>query len=301
MTFEDLELFRALAERLSFTEAAKVVAMSQPTASRRIRAMEDELGARLIVRDSYPLSLTPFGYLFLNFADEVLQKYRALVLTADQNHSIIGTLTIATSSSPAARLVSQWMAEFLSAHPGVHVRLSEMHSAAVQEQVAQGEAEIGFMGVPPTHPDLMGFPIADDEIVLLVPKTSVFQALKRPLSWFELCQAPFVMRRLGSGTRQVVEAALNERNWPPLTHIVLEVDTAAAVIDAVETGLGAGFVSRELLFRRELRRCSPCPVQDLSLIRPLFLVYHVERLEKEPLAYQFLRYAQWKLERRGPI
>ncbi|MCY0880193.1 MAG: LysR family transcriptional regulator [Firmicutes bacterium] len=299
MTFEDLELFRAVAERLSFTDAAKAVAMSQPTASRRIRAMEEELGATLIVRDSTPLSLTPFGFLFLNFADEVLQKYRALVLTADQNHSIIGTLTIATSSSPAARLVTQWMAEFLTAHPGVHVRLTEMHSAAVEEAVLRGDAEIGFMGIAPQHPDLVGFPIGDDDIVLLVPKSGPFQQLRRPLNWAQLYDAPFIVRRPGSGTRKVVEAAVKERGWPWLTRVVLEVDTAAALIDAVESGLGAGFVSRELLFRRELRRSAPCPVHDLVLVRPLYLAYHVDRVHQRPLAYQFLRYAQWKVEHGG--
>jgi DNA-binding transcriptional LysR family regulator len=132
MTFDDLALFWAVAERQSVTDAAKATSMSQPSASRRLKAMEQELGAPLVDRTTYPLSLTPFGFLFLDFADDILKRYRALRLTAGQNHSVIGKLTVATSTSPAARLVTRWMADFIVAHPGVHLELQEMNSQEVE-------------------------------------------------------------------------------------------------------------------------------------------------------------------------
>ncbi|MCL5115595.1 MAG: LysR family transcriptional regulator [Firmicutes bacterium] len=295
MTFEDLELFWALAERQSITDAARTVSVSQPTASRRLKAMEEELGAELVDRDTYPLSLTPFGFLFLNFADEVLQKYRALRLTAGTNHSIIGTLTVATSSSPAARLVTRWMADFVTAHPGIHLRLAEMNSAEVERQIDDGYVELGFMGSLPSTPDLVSLPIADDEIVLLVPHHPPFGNWPRPVPWDLVHSAPFIIRTPGSATQKTVDHSIRERGWPPLSHVVLEVDTGAAVIDAVESGLGAGFVSRELLFRRELTKSSPWPVKSLNIARPFYLVHHRARIESQPTAREFLRYARLRL------
>lgn len=298
MTFEDLELFWALAERQSVTEAARAVSLSQPTASRRLRAMEEELGGRLVDREVHPLTLTPFGLLFLDFADEALKRYRALRLAAGQNHSILGRLTVATSSSPAARVVTRWMADFIAAEPGVHLELCEMNTEQVETQIAQGEADIGFMGRPAHHPEVTAIPIAEDDIVLLVPQAVMPPSLGRTIDWEAARTLPFIARRAGSGTQQVVFDRLDELSWPRPSHIVLEVDTASAVLDAVESGLGAGFVSRELLFRRDLRHAAPMPVRGLSLTRFFYLAYNEERIIRQSVAQQFLRYATLRLGQR---
>lgn len=295
MTFEDLELFWALAERQNITEAARTVSMSQPTASRRLKAMEEELGSRLVDRDSHPLNLTPFGFLFLDFADDVLKRYRALVVTADQNHSVIGRLTIATSSSPAARLVTRFIANFVAAYPGVHLELWEMNSGDVERHIADEDLVIGFTGIAATHPAVMSVPIADDEIVLLVPNQLPLASARRPVEWEAVRRLPFIVRRGGSGTQAVVSNALKEQRYEEPHHVVLEVDSASALIDAVESGLGAGFVSRELLFRRELPHSTQVPVKGLAITRPFYLAYHAERVNDYPIARQFLRYATWRL------
>ncbi|PSR21161.1 MAG: LysR family transcriptional regulator [Sulfobacillus acidophilus] len=270
--------------------------MSQPSASRRLKAMEQELGAALVDRTVSPVSLTPFGFLFLDFADDILKRYRALKLSAGQNHSVIGRLTVATSTSPAARLVTRWMADFITAHPGVHLELREMSSQEVEQRIANNDASIGFMGVPAHSPDITSYPIGEDEIVLLIPHHPLFANLSHPVLWESLYALPFICRRPGSGTQSVINQALIERGWPLCRHIVLEVDTGTAIIDAVESGLGAGFVSRELLFRRELRRARPVAVKDFSITRPFYLAYRPHRLSTDAVAYQFLRYASLRLE-----
>ncbi len=298
MTFEDLELFWALAERQSITEAAHMMRVSQPTASRRLKAMEEELGAALLDRGAHPLSLTPFGFLFLDFADEVLQKLRGLKLNAGNNHSIIGTLTVATSSSPAARLVTRWMVEFIKANPGVHLRLEEMNSDAVERHVLDHESLIGFMGVKPHDRRLTAMAIGEDEIVLIIPRQSPYSDLPHPAPWERLRTLPFVSRTPGSGTESVVAEALRIRDWAPQAHRTLEVDTASRLIDAVESGLGVGFVSRELLFRRDLERSTVWPIKNFRVTRPLYLVFDPNQIQSAPTARAFLRYASLQLHSR---
>jgi DNA-binding transcriptional LysR family regulator len=298
VTFEDLEFFWALAERQSITEAGKAVSISQPTASRRLKAMEEELGGQLVDRNAYPLSLTPFGFLLLDFADDVLKRYHALMLRRDQDHSVIGRLTIATSSSPAARLVTRMVADFITAQPGVHVELWEMNSREVEQRIAAGDAPVGFMGVPAQIPEIATLPVAEDEIVLLIPHHPLFSQLRRTVQWEAVQPLPFVVRRVGSGTQATISRALAKRGWAEPRHVVLEVDTAAAMIDAVESGLGAGFVSRELLFRRELRHATPVAVRGLSISRPFYLAYHPDRIRLAPIASEFLRLA--RLQAREP-
>lgn len=294
MTFEDLELFWALAERQSITDAAEAMRMSQPTASRRLKAMEEELGAPLLDRGSHPLGLTPFGFLFLDFSDEVLQKYRALKLNAGANQSMIGTLTVATSSSPAARLVTRWMADFVKANPGIQLRLAEMNSQDVERHVLEHEMDLGFMGTSPADASVTSLPIADDHIVLIAPRQGAFLHLPRPTPWDLVRPLPFVMRTPGSGTDTEVRRALRAQQLLEPSHVVLEVDTGTALIDAVESGLGAGFVSHELLFRRDLLRSTILPVRHLMISRPFYLVFRGDRIHDQPVARAFLRYANMR-------
>lgn len=300
MTIDDLELFWAVAERQSITEAARAVAVSQPTASRRIKALEEEMGAPLIDRTIFPITLTPFGFLFLDFADEMLKRYRHLRLQAGSNQSIIGTLTISTSSSPAARLVTRWMSDFLNANPGIHLRLAEMNSAAVEQSIQAGESGIGFMGQKPLSSSLASLTIGEDEIVLLVPRHGFLPNLHYPLPWDILITLPFVMRSAGSGTQQAISRALFERGWPLPKHVVLEVETGSALIDAVESGLGAGFVSRELLYRRDLVACEPVAIRGFSLTRPFYCIYDPERIAHDASTRAFLRYASMRLRQEIP-
>ncbi len=100
MTFNQIRYFIAVAEHLSFTEAAKILFITQPALSRQISAMEEELGTQLILRDKKQLKLTPGGSLFYGRCKVILEYYTQAVCDARtankgyEGHLRIGFLDI---------------------------------------------------------------------------------------------------------------------------------------------------------------------------------------------------------------
>ena len=79
MTLNQLECFAVLAQRLSFTQAAEDLFISQPALSRMISALEQELDIQLFYRSSRSVSLTPAGRAFAQECPRILDSYRASV------------------------------------------------------------------------------------------------------------------------------------------------------------------------------------------------------------------------------
>jgi len=73
MELEQLKIFRAVAECLSFTKAARQLYISHSTTSRAVAALEGELGLQLLQRDKHSVSLTPAGESMLRYSKEILE------------------------------------------------------------------------------------------------------------------------------------------------------------------------------------------------------------------------------------
>ena len=288
MTLEDLKLFMAVARQRSVTAAARQVAMSQPNASRRLKALEEEMGRPLLQRDTLPLTLTPTGVLFLEFAESVTRQYHELRRLMDSDRSLIGTVRIASSTSPAVSLVPNLLADFQLEYPGVRFVLSEMSSQAVEAQLAAGDAHVGFMGIKPAHPGLKAVPVAADEILLLAPDKKPYRDLPSPVAWDDVTTFPFIGRKSGSGTWHVALDRIRQAGHPTRLRIVLEVDSAAAVIDAVASGLGVGFVSQSLLEARPTPHTISRSLLGVDLRRPFYLVTQPTRLQHHLAAQSFV-------------
>ena len=295
MELLDLKLFREIARHGSVTLAAHSLALSQPTASRRLQRLERELHTELVQRSAVPLEVTSAGGFVLDFADVVLRQYEALQQRLGQVEMVAGTLLLATSTTTAARLVTDWVADFVSAQPRVRVTVSEMASHAVERAVAQGEASIGFMGIAPHLRGITAVVVAHDEIVLLVPTHGEFRSLPDVLEPGDLADLAFVDRESGSGTADTVAQTLRAHGFSADFRTVMRVSTGIALLHAVEAGIGAGFVSRQFASSRPLRGARIAPIANLPIGRQLFMVYREHEADQAPVLKAFLRFARMRL------
>lgn len=297
MTLDDLILFRRIADRRSISKAAAELSMSQPSASRRLQAIERELGSELFNRSGFPLDLTLHGLFFLDFAESVSRQYVALTAHLSTEDSLFGTLQIATSSSPAAEVVSRWIADFVAGYPGVKVQLHEVLSRGVEEGLLNGIYHVGFMGLEPEHSRLQRIALAGDEIMLLLPRREPYSNLPDPLPWDTVRTLPFVWRTSGSGTMDTVCDILRSSGIVPRLDVALEVETGNALIEAVEAGVGVGFISRTLLDQRRVVRGRAVRLQETRFVRPFYLTYDEALLTQVPVAAAFVRYAHLRVGR----
>ncbi|HSW17541.1 MAG TPA: LysR family transcriptional regulator [Ramlibacter sp.] len=165
-----LKYFCVLAEELHFGRAADRLAITQSPLSLGIKALEEELGVRLLLRNSKMVQLTPAGAAFLIEARQVLERLsrvKGVVQAVDSG--MVGRLEIGMSPSLVYREVRQIVERFKAEMPGVEIVLHEMVINEQFENLTRGQIHAGFANGSVTPPPFKSIPLAPDRYVLCLP------------------------------------------------------------------------------------------------------------------------------------
>ena len=277
MELEDVTLFVEILREGSISDAARRLNISQPTASRRIRRLEADLGQELLTRSGRSVTPTRAGLSLLRFAEGTLAEERRLRDTLHAPSPLQGILQIAASTAPGESFVPGLLAAFAGRHEGLSAQLSIMDSQAAERCVADGTCDVGFTGHPPARGLLSVQEIGRDELVLAVPRSHPAFA-ESEISLEDLLRQNFVERPPGSGTRRTIEERLASAGIPyAARRIALTVNSVQAVLAAVRSGIGIGFVSHLALHGEPPGGLRGLRIRGLRIERPLYLVWDAHR------------------------
>jgi len=285
-------VFRAVAKQLSFRKAAEELYLTQPAVSLQIKALEEELGVQVFDRSGAHITLTPAGKVLLRYAKQVNSLFAQaerdiLVLAGDH----AGRLSLGASTTISQYVLPRLLGEFCEEYPRVHPTLISGNTEQIVSAVENQKIELGFIEGPARSRKVKSEPFLEDELVLIA-STAHEWAESASVSVPDLCSAPLLMRERGSGTRRVIEMALErlgiKRN---LMHIVMELDSTEAIKSAVEARLGVGFVSRWAIAKdlRLDRNFKIVAIERLRIKRE-FLVTYIKGPEPQGLAHEFRRF-----------
>jgi DNA-binding transcriptional LysR family regulator len=169
----------------------------------------------------------------------------------------------------------------------------------IVEAVEKQKIELGFIEGPARSREVKSKPFLEDELVLIA-STAHEWAERTSISFSELCSAPLLMRERGSGTRRVIEIALERQGIKRNSmHIVMELDSTEAIKSAVEVGLGVGFVSR-CAIAKDLRLDTNFKIIAIEgvQIKREFLITYIKGPEPQGLAHTtWPYYTFWQDER----
>ncbi|AZQ75396.1 LysR family transcriptional regulator [Streptomyces luteoverticillatus] len=268
-----LELLLAVARLGSLGRAARELGITQPAASGRVRAMERLLGVALVERSPRGSRLTDAGVLVTDWARKVVEAAEALDAGAQALRGRRDSrLRVAASMTIAEYLLPGWLIALRTERPGTAVSLSTGNSAAVAERLFAGEADLGFVEGLDVPAGLDGAVVGRDRLVVVTAPGHPWARRRAPLDPAELAATPLILRERGSGTRQVLDAALATHGG--LAEPLLELASTTAAKAAAVSGAGPSVLS-ELAIGEELaaRRLVEIPVRDLTLTRALRAVW----------------------------
>ncbi|MGW1196978.1 LysR family transcriptional regulator [Streptomyces sp. NPDC002536] len=266
-----LELLLAVARLGSLGRAARELGITQPAASGRIRSMERLLGVALVERSPRGSRLTDAGVLVTDWARRIVEAAEAFDAGAQALRGRRDSrLRVAASMTIAEYLLPGWLVALRAQRPGTAVSLLAGNSAAVAERLLAGEADLGFVEGLDVPAGLDGVVVGHDRLVVVAPPGHPWARRRSPLDAGELAATPLILRERGSGTRQVLDAALGGVTAAPL----LELASTTAVKSAVVGGAGPSVLS-ELAVRDELAsgRLVEIHVAGLALRRALRAVW----------------------------
>lgn len=271
-----LVVFRAVAEELNFRKAAEQLYLTQPAVSLQIKALEEDIGVQLFDRSGSRIALTEAGRILLAYAEqtgELLHHAEQEIASLNGMHS--GNLALGASTTIAQYVLPRLLSEFCRLHPRVHPALMSGNTEKIVEAIEKQKIALGFIEGPAQNRHVKTEPFLRDELVAIASAAHPW-AGRGAVSCAELCAAPLLMRERGSGSRRVVEMAMERQGVKRgAMKIAMELDSTEAIKSAVEAGLGIGFVSRSAIAQdlRLNRSIRVIAVEGLTIRREFLIAY----------------------------
>jgi DNA-binding transcriptional LysR family regulator len=245
MELKHLRAFVALAEELHFGRAAQRLCIVQPALSMQIKALEEELEARLLERDRHKVALTETGRLFLPEACATLhQAMRAEQTARLSARGEIGTLRIAFVSSVLPKLLPTLIRNMHARYPLITLELKDMPSPDQIAALHDNKLDFGLIRLPVTSAGLETRVVLEESFVVALPDDHPLagQALIHPAD-LSGCPAFVLARRYAPGFHDEMLVALKRQGAD--LDIAQELGEFSTMLALVAAGLGIGVIPSE--------------------------------------------------------
>jgi DNA-binding transcriptional LysR family regulator len=221
MNFSQLLAFYEVARQRNFPRAAKNLAISQPAVTRRILEMERAHNVKLLERTIRNVVLTGPGKMLMSYVERMVALLDEAEISLKSTVELkTGRIEIGASRPVASAYLSAISMAFKKRFPGVIPVIHVENSHWIFEQVLAFRLDLGVIGIKPRHPDLIVSPFFDEALVLVVSPTHPW-AKRKSFKLEELTGQSLVMREKGSGTRELIESALDKSKAKPIVGFVL--------------------------------------------------------------------------------
>ncbi len=274
MDFANLQAFIAVAEQHSFSLASRQLFLTQPAVSKRIAALEMELGTSLFDRIGHQVQLTEAGKALLPRARQILLELEDSRREI-QNLSgrVGGQLTLGTSHHIGLHRLPAVLRQYTRDYPEVELDLRFMDSEQVCRDVLHGDLELGVVTLPPAPPpELQSRPVWQDPLAVVV-STDHPLGQAETVSLGMLLDYPAILPMRGTYTRDLVEQAFQRSDNEQALQVKLATNYLETIKMMVSIGLGWSVLPNTML-SEELHALQ---VYGLKLERQLGVVWHAGR------------------------
>src|SRR5438046_6371272 len=284
MDFDQLETFLEVARLSSFSRAAEKPCRTQPAISARIRALEEDVGAKLLGRSGGKVSITQAGKLFQKYAEETLEARKSVLTAIAETERVPRVeIIVVANEGTCLHILPQVFAEFKRQYPDVAVNIKRSDYAKILESVIDNSVDLGVVSMPVTDPRLTVVLIHRDELVIIVPPQHPLAKLKSA-TIADAARFPLVVPKAGH-TRDALEDLFYENKLKP--RYAMELDSSELLKRFVAADVGVGFIARSNV-QEDVRAnvLVAIPMSDAQVRRDLALVFRKDKaLSRAALAF----------------
>lgn len=283
MTLVQLQVFLAIVEKGSFTQAAETIGMTQSAVSHALSSLEAELGVSLLKRDRTGTYLSEIGREILQHAREMMaQAENIRQKTAAARGLTKGRIRIGTFPSTSIGLLPGIIREFQQRYPGIELVLFEGTDYEVYDWIQNRLVDIGFVALPVEGVETV--PIAQDEL-LVVMSAKYHLSSAKSLTIAQIAQEPFIMPKASRDT--VIQELFQEAGIT--FHPRYEALGNATILALVEEGLGITLLP-QLVLATNHKEIAAVPLEPPTWRRLAFGMLSFAELT--PAARSFVEQAQ---------
>lgn len=233
----DLRLFKNIADCGNLTRGAEKSCLSPPSASARIKSLEQETGQQLLVRGNKGISLTSSGERLLRQARLVLRQMD--FLKQEMMNGEAGHIRIFANTTAVTEFLPELLARFLSGRKGVTVDLQERLTKDILRAVADGTADLGIMSGEAEPAGLEAIKFSTDRLMLAVPENHVLTRRDR-VALSETLGFEHIALHEGSTLLDFLRRQMHLNGFDQILRV--QVRSFEAMCRMVEAGAGVGVV-----------------------------------------------------------
>lgn len=246
-TLDQLRILKAIAAEGSFKKAAESLYISQPAVSLQIQNLEKQLNIPIFDRANRKAIFTEEGDTLLRYGNRILSLCDETCRAIEDLKTLQGgTLVIGASQTTGTYLMPRLIGLFRHKYPQIAVQLQVHSTRRVAWSVSNGQVNLAVVGgkVPDELKEtLLITPYVEDELALILPKLHPFSKLE-VIQKEDLYRLRFITLDKQSTIRKVIDIVLNEHGIDSNRFkIEMELNSVEAIKNAVQSGLGAAFVS----------------------------------------------------------
>lgn len=240
MLLQHLITFCKVVETGSFTRAAGLLNLSQPSVTKHVSSLEGHLGAQLLDRDGKRVHLTPSGEVVYEYAKRVQQSVsecQAAVQTL--KHPESGAAVIGCVHTVGLYMLPDLLAEFSRVHPLVRLLVKTARMQDTLSLLLQHEVDIGLVTAPVSHERVTCIPLYEDPVVVVSAPEPRFP-LPDTLDMEDLARLPVIGFQRGTRFRGFLDSVLDQYD----VHVqpVMEFDNHETIKAMAALGLGLAMV-----------------------------------------------------------
>lgn len=269
---QQLQIFITVAEKESFSQAAKEHHMTQPAVSQYIRQFEDQFGTRLLERSNKYVRLTKAGEIVFHHGKEILALYGKMQnLCDDLLNQASGTLSIGASYTFGEYVLPRILSNLKRTYPTILPAVTIGNTKTIADLVESHQLDIGIVEGQFEQVKLITEELAEDEMVVVAPPNHPFAKRAMPLKAKELEQEMWIKRETGSGTREAMEQFFERFDIAPKQ--TMSFSSTQPIKESVEAGLGISLLSTWAI-QKEVRNGDLCilSVEGLPFLRKFSII-----------------------------
>lgn len=272
MDIQNLSAFISVSETGSFSRAADMLFITQPAVSKRIQALEQELGVKLFDRIGRKVQLTEAGQALLPSAKRILAELdESRRVISNLSGKISGPLRLGTSHHIGLHRLPPVLRAYTAHYPVVDLDIHFMDSEEACEGVLKGDLELAIATLPEQQMDNLHTEIIwHDPLSIVVNKDSPLIKL-RPINLVELLNYPAILPSQNTFTRALMEKKLQLHKQT--MKIAMETNYLETIKMMVSIGLGWSVLPKSMISDDLV--C--LEIEGVEMERQLGVAYHAER------------------------
>jgi aminoethylphosphonate catabolism LysR family transcriptional regulator len=270
MRHTQLRAFHAVAQRGSFTLAARALGVGQPTITIQVRSLEQEFGVELFARRGRRIELTETGRGLLDITQRMFADEKEAADYLNQTRGLTtGHLRV---GAVGPYHVTDMLAAFNASHPGLYVSVAVGNSRDTVRDLLDYRTDVAVLAHVEPDPRLVAIPYRRHRVVVFCHVSHPF-ARRRFIRAREMEGQRLIVREAGSTTRLAFEQAMHHADVRP--RVVMEIGSRESIREAVAKGIGLGVVSEAEFIPDP--RIRAVPVADAEIYTYAHVVHLKER------------------------